>query len=66
MKVKDLFMSDNLHKSNLLKQKGFSMTVDIQKVFDSVHHIFFFHVLEKYEFGKNPIRLIEFLVKNQE
>ena len=66
VKVEDFFILDNLHKSHLVKQKGFLVTINIQETFDFAGHIFLFHVLGKYEFGKNFIRWLEFLVKNQE
>ena len=46
--------------------KVFFLTVDIDKDFDSVNHLFIFHVLEKFEFGKNFKTWIKFLLTNQE
>ena len=45
--------------TNISKIKGFLLTVDIEKAFDSVNHLFIFYVLEKFEFGKNSTTWIK-------
>ena len=42
------------------------LTIDIQKAFDSVNHIFLLIVLDKYGFGKSFIKWIKVLLNNQE
>ena len=44
--------------ANILKIKGFFLTVDIEKTFYSVKHLFIFYVLGKSGFGKNFIKWI--------
>ena len=46
--------------------EGYLMTVDIEKTFDSVNHIFLICVLERFGFGVNFIKWIKILLKNQE
>ena len=46
--------------------KGFLMTVDIEKAFDSINHCFLIKVLEKYGFEKDFIKWIKILLQNQE
>ena len=41
-----------------LKIKGFLMTLDIEKAFDLVNHLFLITVLEKYGFKENLIKWI--------
>ena len=54
-----------LEVTNILKMKGFLLTVDILKAFDLVNHWRIFHVLEEFGFGKNFIKWI-LLLTNQE
>ena len=42
------------------------MTVDIQKAFDFVNHLFLITALKKFGFGKEFIKWIQILLKNQE
>ena len=44
----DRLISDILEISDNLKIKGFLMTVDIEKAFDSVNDLFLIKALEKY------------------
>ena len=46
--------------------KGFLMTVDIEKAFDSINHCFLIKVLEKYGFEKDFIKWIKILLQNEE
>ena len=59
-------ISDILEVTKTLKFKSFLLTIDIEKAFDLVDHLFIFHVLEKFRFGKNFIKWIEILLTNQE
>ena len=40
------------------------MTVDIEKAFDSINHLFLIKVLEKYSFEKDLIKWIKILLQN--
>ena len=40
--------------------------MDVEKVFDSLHHKFLISVLKKIGFGQNIISWIEIILKNQE
>ena len=42
------------------------MTLDIEKVFDFVNHLFLITALEKYGFKKDFIKWIQILIQNQE
>ena len=42
------------------------MTLDIEKVFDSVNHLFLITALEKYGFKEDFIKWIQILIQNQE
>ena len=42
------------------------MTVDIQKAFDSVNHLFLITALKKFGFGETFIKWIQILLRNQE
>ena len=59
-------ISDIIEVSNMLQKKGFLLTIDIEKAFDSVNHNFLIAALENYGFGKKFIRWIRTLLKNQE
>ena len=59
-------LSDILDILDILNMKGYLLTIDIEKVFDSVNHYFLLAILEKHGFKKNFLRWIENLFKNQE
>ena len=59
-------LSDILDILDILNMKGYLLTIDIEKVFDSVNHYFLLAILEKHGFKKNFLRWIENLLKNQE
>ena len=58
--------SDVLEMCDKLQIKGFLMTVDIEKAFDSINHCFLIKVLEKYGFEKDFIKWIKILLQVQE
>ena len=71
--VKNRFISeigrliyDVLETASILNKKGFLVTVDIEKAFDSVDHSFLLAVLQKYGFGERFLKWIQILIKNQE
>ena len=59
-------ISDILEICDTLKIEGFLLTVDIEKVFDSVDHSFLLKVLQEFGFGEDFIRWIGIILKNQE
>ena len=59
-------ISDIVEITDLLHIKGILLTVDIEKAFDSVNHLFLVSALEKYGFKNDFIRWIKLLLKNQE
>ena len=58
-------ISDFLQMSEVLN-KGFFVTADIEKAFDSVSHHFLIAILEKIGFGTEFIEWIKVLLNNQE
>ena len=52
--------------ASILNKKGFLVTVDIKKAFDSVDHSFLLAFLQKYGFGECFLAWIQILIKNQE
>ena len=58
--------SDILQVTDFLNLRGLVVTVDIQKAFDSVNHLFLITALKKFGFGKEFIKWIQILLKNQE
>ena len=52
--------------TDFLNIRGLVVTVDIQKAFDSVNHLFLIAALKKFGFGKEFIKCIQILLKNQE
>ena len=71
--VKQRFISEGgglisviLEISDHLKIKGFLMTLDIEKAFDSVNHLFLITALEKCGFKADFIKRIQILIQNQE
>ena len=59
-------ISDIVEMTDLLQTEGILLTVDIEKVFDSVNHLFLVSALEKYGFKNDFIRWTKLLLKNQE
>ena len=59
-------MSDLLEMSQVLIKEGFLVTVDIEKAFESVDHLFLVAILEKLSFGIEFIEWIKILLNNQE
>ena len=59
-------ISDILETTELLQKGGFLMTVDIEKAFDSVSHLFLITVLEKFGFGQDSIKWIKIMLNNKE
>ena len=60
-KVKDAL--NNKAPGNNVLTKAFC---EIEKVFGLVNHLFIFHMLEKFGFGKNFVKWIALLLTNQE
>ena len=50
----------------MLEVEGILLTVDIEKVFDSVNHLFLVSAFEMYGFKSDFMRWIKLLLKNQE
>ena len=59
-------ISDILDISNKLSIPGYMLTVDLQKAFDSIDHVFLVACLEKFGFGNNFIEWISILLKDNE
>ena len=59
-------ISNVLEICDKLQIRGFLMTVDIEKAFDSINHCFLIKVLEKYGFEKDFIKWIKILLQVQE
>ena len=59
-------ISDILGISNKLNIPGYMLTVDLQKAFDSIDHVFLVACLEKFGFGNNFIEWISVLLKDNE
>jgi len=59
-------ISDILDICNKLNIPGYMLTVDLQKAFDSIDHVFLVACLEKFGFGKNFVEWISILLKNNE
>ena len=59
-------MSDLLEMSQVLIKEDFLVTVDIEKAFESVDHLFLVALLEKLSFGIEFIEWIKILLNNQE
>ena len=49
-----------------MKVKGYLVTIDIQKAFDSFDHTFLISALEKFGFGKTFIEWIKTFLNEQE
>ena len=59
-------IDDLLELTDIYNKKGFLVTIDIEKAFDSVNHIFIIKVLESFGFGYSFIQWIKILLKGQE
>ena len=59
-------INDLLEVCDTLNKKGYLVTIDIEKAFDSVSHVFLIAILEKFGFGITFIEWIKILLKNQE
>ena len=57
---------DILEITDLPPIGGLLMTINIEKVFDSVNHFILISVLKRYGFGDEFIKWIKTLLKNQE
>ena len=57
---------DILEITDSLRIDGLLMTIDIEKVFDSVNHFFLISVLKRYRFGDDFIKWIKTWHKNKE
>ena len=57
-------MSDLLEMSQVLIKEDFLVTVDIEKAFESVDHLFLVALLEKLSFGIEFIEWIKILLNN--
>ena len=55
-----------LETASILNKKGFLVTADIERSFDSVDHSLLLAVLQKYGFGERFLKWIQILIKNQE
>ena len=65
--VKNRYVSESvLETASILTKKGFVVTVDMKKAFDSVDHSFLLAVLQKCGFGECFIKLVQILIQNQE
>ena len=59
-------VNDLLEVCDTFNKKGYLVTIDIEKAFDSVNHVFLIAILEKFGFGKIFIEWIKILLKDQE
>ena len=59
-------ISDIVEITDLLQIEGILLTVDIEKAFDSMNHLFLVSALEKYGLKNDFIRWTKLLLKNQE
>ena len=58
-------ISDILEMSESLNLKGYIVTVDIKKSFDSLSHSFLLSCLKKYGYGNDFIKSVEMLLECQ-
>ena len=56
-------INDLLEVCDTFNKKGYLVTIDIEKAFDSVNHVFLTAILEKFGFGKIFIEWIKILLK---
>ena len=59
-------ISDTLEISNVFNLRGYIVTVDIEKAFDSLSHSFLLACLKKFGFGHDFIRWVKILLESQE
>ena len=59
-------IADVLQSTDMLKLNDILVTIDIQKVFDSVNHQFLILALKRYGIGKIFIKWVKTLLNNQE
>ena len=59
-------ISDILSVTNNLKIKSYLVTMDIERAFDSLDHIFLISVFKKFGFAKDFIESIKILLYKQE
>ena len=59
-------ISDILEVTKTFNIPGYMITMDIEKAFDSMDHVFLLKVIEKFGFGKKFIDWIRIIIKNQE
>ena len=62
----DRLIADIIEITDVLNKEGFSVTMDIEKAFDSLDHTFVISVLKKIGFGNNFVSWIETLISKQE
>ena len=53
-------------KQQVLNKKGFLVTLDLEKTFDSFDHSFLSAVLQNYGLGERFLKWSQILIKNQE
>ena len=58
-------ISDILEISNVFNLRGYIVTIDIEKVFDSLSHSFLLACLKKFGFGHDFIRSVKILLESQ-
>ena len=58
-------ISDILEISNVFNLRGYIVTVDIEKAFDSLSHSFLLACLKKFGFGHDFIRWVKILLESQ-
>ena len=59
-------ISDILESTDIFQKSALLLTVDIEKAFDSVNHMFLIATLEHFGFGESFIKWVKILLKNQE
>ena len=58
--------SDLLDVTEKFKTKGYLLTIDVEKAFDSLDHIFLITTLLKFGYGTNLIDWIKIFLNKQE
>ena len=59
-------ISNIIEIAKIKKMEGFSVTMDVEKAFNSLDHNFLISALEKNALGKNFISWVKILLKNHE